>query len=184
MMQEIGCNIRDARRMKTNFPHPANKEPVAASLDLCHTLKLLRNALVTKGCFIDQNGHIVPWAYTEKLHKLQEEEGVRFANKLHQAHVHWEWQAMKVRLAAQVKIESTATALAECRVMASFTNSQPTETFLRHVINILNVLNSRNMHQRGWKQPLNEANFKDVEELFDSMTQYLSSLKESQSKQN
>lgn len=63
--------------------------------------------------------------------------------------------------------ESVATALAECSQvgLAGFTNSEQMEKLLHHINDIFDVLNSRSMHQRGWKKLLNEAKFKDAEEL-------------------
>ncbi|KAH9364816.1 hypothetical protein HPB48_020962 [Haemaphysalis longicornis] len=155
MLQELGCSFSDATHLRTTFPHPATKEPVAAFLDPCHMLKLVRNAFATKGAYLDKNEKIAAWSNIEQLHELQEKEGLHFANKLRTAHVQWQRQPMKVRLAAQVMSLSVATALAECRELglAGFINSKPTEKLLTLVNNISDVLNSRSMYQKGWKKP-------------------------------
>lgn len=80
MLQELGCSFSDVTRLRTTFPHPATKEPVAAFLDPCHMLKLVRNAFATKGAYLDGDEKIVAWSYVEQLHKLQEKEGLHFAN--------------------------------------------------------------------------------------------------------
>lgn len=184
MLQELGCNFQNLRNLKTTFAHPTTRQPVAAFLDPCHMLKLIRNALAHKGCFIDQNGKAVCWEHIEQLQSVQQTEGLHLANKLRRAHIEWERQPMKVSLAAQVMSTSVATALAECRELQleGFSNTQPTENFILYINNIFDALNSRSMHQKGFKKPLHEKNAKVIETMFESATQYLYSLRENASR--
>lgn len=186
MLQELGCNFADIQNLQTTFKHPATNEPVAAFLDPCHMLKLVRNAFAHHKYFINQDGKVVSWAHIEALHDLQDKEGVHLANKLRRAHIEWQRQPMKVRLAAQVMSLSVATAIAECRAMClrGFANSEATEEFLVIINNLFDILNSRSMHQGGWKKPVNEQNVNNIKELFDSTIRYLSLLKEPANRRN
>ena len=59
----------------------------------------------------DRDGNTNDWKFIEELHKLQETEGLRLANKLRSAHIDWKPQKMKVNLAAQTLSSSVADAL-------------------------------------------------------------------------
>lgn len=53
----------------------------------------------------------IKWAFIENLHKLQDSEGLRAANKLRKSHIEYQRQIMKVRLAAQTFSSSVSKAL-------------------------------------------------------------------------
>lgn len=181
MLQELGCDFQHVGDLKTTFRHPATQEPVAAFLDPCHMLKLVRNALAHKRYFIDHQGRTVSWEHIERLHTVQQKEGLHLANKLRRAHIEWQRQPMKVRLAAQVMSTSVATALAECRELdlEGFSGTQATENVLLKINKTFDALNSRSPYQKGWKKPINEKNIEAFKGMFKTTTHYLSSLKES-----
>jgi hypothetical protein len=80
-------------------------------MDNSHMIKLARNTMA-KQDFKDGNGGIISWSYIKALHKLQNCEGLRFANRLTVAHVEeWQRRKMKVKLAVQVLSTSVADAL-------------------------------------------------------------------------
>lgn len=64
-------------------------------------LKLVRNAFGDLKTFIDKDNELIKWEYLEKLHNLQAAEGMHLGNKLRVAHINYDKQKMKVRLAAQ-----------------------------------------------------------------------------------
>lgn len=64
-------------------------------------IKLMHNMLADKGILIDQNSREIKWSYIESLQKLQSQEGLRAGNKLHERHIQWQEQKMKVKLAVQ-----------------------------------------------------------------------------------
>lgn len=119
-------------------------------------LKLVRNALAHKGSFVDQYGRTLAWRHIDKLHALQQKEGLHLANRLRKAHIEWQMQPMKVRLAAQVLSISVASALAECRALKieGLEDSTGTEKFLKIINNTFDVLNSKSIYQKGWKKPI------------------------------
>ncbi|KAK7476712.1 hypothetical protein BaRGS_00032049 [Batillaria attramentaria] len=113
-------------------------------------LKLLRNTFATK----DHQGNIIRWQYLEDLHQNQDREGLRLANKLSGAHVNWQAQEMKVKLAAQTQSSSVADSLEFCRdglQLAAFQNCHSTVQFLQTVDQVFDILNSRNKFARGLK---------------------------------
>ena len=52
-------------------------------------LKLVRNTLAEEGIFVDKDGGKMLWQYLVDLERLQNEEGLRFGNKLRKARIQW-----------------------------------------------------------------------------------------------
>lgn len=156
MLKELGASM-DPENLEPSFPHPSSGHRIYVLLDVCHMLKLLRNSLATCGLMKDGNGDIIRWRYFEELNTIQESEGLHLANKLRQAHLCWEAQKMKVRLAAQTFSSSVANALEYCRdglKLPAFQNVKGTVHFLRTVDHLFDVLNSRNQYAKGMKGAL------------------------------
>lgn len=99
--------------------------------DVCHMLKLVRNTLQAYGGFITPDG-LVSWQYLSMLHQVQEEEGLRLANKVTQKHIFFEKQEMKVALAAQLLSSSVAKALRTMKDVGDrrFEGCLPTALFI------------------------------------------------------
>lgn len=116
------------------FPHPSIADAVVyCILDNSHMIKLARNTLARNEIKC-KDGGVISWSYIEKLHNLQREEGLRFANKLTTAHVdEWHRRKMKVKLAVQVLSESVADALQFLLDQGhpSFSGAQATVAFCR-----------------------------------------------------
>ena len=93
------------------FSHPVTKNKVFATLDICHMLKLARNALAEMGCFVTKDGSKICWECITKLSHYQDQLGLHLGNKLSIAHINWQKAKMKVKLAAQVFSRSVADAL-------------------------------------------------------------------------
>lgn len=83
-----------------------SENPIQVLLDACHCLKLIRNTFGDYKVFIDREGGVIYWEFLKKLNNLQEKEGLHFANKLRRSHVLFFKQKMKVKLAAQLFIDS------------------------------------------------------------------------------
>lgn len=99
MFKHLGCNFDTlcGDNVKTHFTHPSNNgKKVFAVLDICHMLKLIRNALADLKIIFDKDGNEVKWHFIEKLHELQQNEGLLAANKLSKRHMEWRKQKMKV----------------------------------------------------------------------------------------
>ena len=53
-------------------------------------------------------GNVISWNYITKLYELQQDEGLRLANKLKRNHLEFASQKMKVNLSVQALSNSTA----------------------------------------------------------------------------
>ena len=176
MMDALGVKL-DPQNITSYFPHPADATiHVNVVLDACHMLKLVRNCWASYGIIKDKNGGKINWQYVEQLHKLQESEGLRLANKLKAAHVHWQKAKMKVSLAAQTLSASVADALEFCNEelkLPQFSGCQPTVHFLRTIDRLFDLLNSRNPLAKGYKSPLKPSNFRYWRPFLDEAKSYL-----------
>ena len=110
-------------------------------------IKLVRNTWSDWKVLKDKDGNTIEWKFLEELHKLQESEGLRLANKLRSAHIDWRPQKMKVNLAAQ-------TIKGKLHDMPQFKGCGPTVKFIRCFDRLFDVLNSRNPKANNFKAPI------------------------------
>ena len=90
MVNILGCHLDClAQNCTTSFPYPVTLAPVVVFLDPCHMLKLVRNTLADKKSMFDENNKFVKFEFIEKLHKLQQTEGLDLCNKLRAARIAW-----------------------------------------------------------------------------------------------
>jgi len=146
--------------------------------DVCHMIKLLRNALAMYKSFELPGKGTISWDYVEKLQNVQKADGLRAANKLTDDHLHFEQAKMKVRLAVQVFSQSVATSLDFMRSIGQtgFENSEATADFIRLCDRLFDSLNSRTSRARGSKSALNLGNFEYVSDFLMSAKATLLSL--------
>lgn len=104
--ENIDLNVQNARRMKNNsshlqtaFQHPLSNSYIYSILDPSHMIKLCRNTFAE--CKITYENREIFFAYVKKLHDIQEEKGLKLANKLGNAHIHYFSKKMNVSLASQ-----------------------------------------------------------------------------------
>ena len=124
-------------------------------------LKLARNLLADKKTIIDDKGNEIKWEFIEALNKLQSMEGLRAGNKLHERHIQWTRQKMKVKLAAQTLSSSVADALDFCNFdlkLPAFKGSEATVLFIRTIDRLFDLMNSRSPLAHGYKSPLRLSN--------------------------
>lgn len=137
------------------FEHPCDPNAkVYVFLDACHMIKLVRNTISDWQVLKDKDGNSITWEFIEKLHKLQESEGLHLANKLRAAHVKWKPEKMKVNLAAQALSSSVADALEYCEgklKLPQYQGCGPTVKFIRVFDHAFDVLNSRNALAKNFK---------------------------------
>lgn len=177
----LGCKFGTTYKdMVTKFKHPTEDYHVYVILDPCHMLKLARNALGTLHSFTDNDGIKIKWSFFKNLCSIQEEHGLKMANKLSPKHMQFEKHKMKVNLAAQTLSSSVADAiefLDSVMEQPDFKDSQGTVIFCRTIDRLFDMLNSRNPLGKGYKQPL-RLNTKDIwESTLRSTADYLLSLK-------
>ena len=181
MLKLLGARL-SADNMQAYFPHPCDSsEKIYIFLDACHMIKLVRNTMSEWKVLKDKDGNIIGWKFLEDLHKLQESEGLRLANKLRSAHIDWKPQKMKVNLAAQTPSSSVAEALEYCEgklhEMPQFKGCGPTVKFIRIFDRLFDVLNSRNPMANNFKAPIRKANYQYVKKFLDDACEYIRSLK-------
>jgi DNA transposase THAP9 len=183
MMNALGAKL-DPYNLQAWFPHPADSSvKVGVILDACHMLKLLRNCLDNYQILRDGKLRQIKWSYIEELDKLQEKEGLRLANKLRSAHIQWSKQKMKVNLAAQTLSSSVANAIEFCNEnlkLNEFRDCEGTVEFLRLMDKLFDILNSRNPLGKGYKAPLQSANWEFAKGFLLEAKEYIVGLTDNQ----
>lgn len=182
MINHLGCNIEDIHNnFKTFFSHPVTTDPVVVFLDPCHMLKLVRNTLADKKSMVDAENEFVQFTFLEKLHNLQESEGLHLGNKLRAAHLQWYRKKMNVKLAAQLLSSSVATSLEFCveQSLPGFEGCESTIKFIQMFNNLFDIFNSRNLNAKGFKAPMKASNVTEFITFLTNAIKYISSLKES-----
>lgn len=114
--------------LKTFFPHPVTKEKVFLLLDVCHMIKLIRNAFGDWG-YLFNNGNCIRWDFIKLLVDIQEKLGLHIATKVRRRHLNYSKEIMKVKLAVQVFSNSVADALDYLCLdlrLQEFKDAQPT----------------------------------------------------------
>ena len=184
MLETLGASMK-VPDLVPSFPHPLNPDHrVSVFLDICHMLKLMRNALASNGILKDDEGKSIKWEYVKELHKLQEDEGLRLGNKVRSAHIQWQKQKMKVNIAAQTLSRSVADALEflEEQGLRQFKGCSATARFIRKVDYLFDVLNSRNPLARNFKAPLRPQNEHLWRPFLTDAYTYLSSITDAHGK--
>ena len=124
--------------------------------DPSHMLKLARNALAEIKTLQDGDGNQIKWKHIQTLQSIQEEEGLKFANKLSKGHVKYHRHKMNVKIAAQTLSSSVADALQFLMDAGhpDLKDAAGTIKFLRVIDKIFDLLNSRSVFGKGYKRPL------------------------------
>ena len=181
MLQKLGCDfISNYETMVTFFKHPSRSYKVYATIDICHMLKLARNALGDLKIFKSSKNKNIEWKFIYELFKLQEEEGFTIVN-----HVKWQKQKMKVKLAAQTFSSSVADALEflmKDMKLPKFADCFGTIEFIRNIDRLFDILNSRLPFAKGFKSPLNLSNIQYKEKIIKDICYYLLSLQDNNNK--
>ena len=162
----LGCLLSlTYESITAKFKHPTLDHDVFCVLDPCHMLKLARNTLADLGSmvYVDENGESneICWKFLQHLHDVQENYGMKLANKLTSNHIKYQSHKMKVDLAAQTLSSSVADAIDFPNIVekdARFQNSEATVNFIRTIDKLFDILHTRNPLGKGSKQPLKLPN--------------------------
>lgn len=179
MVKLLSCSLEPSN-LVTSFEHPCAPDmSVSVIFDACHMLKLIRNMLCQYGSINAPGIGTINWSYIVKLHELQQKEGLRAANRLTSAHVFFDQQKMKVKLAAQALSSSVASALSFVRRLGipGFEGSEATEYFISVVDRLFDIFNSRSPRAKGFKRPLNLSNIDSNFQFLEQAKAFLLSLK-------
>jgi len=154
--QILGCKLNEEfSEIKPNFSVDPTKPDLYFTPDVCHNIKLARNALGTFKAFKNENGQLIEWRYLEQLLELQNEAGFKLGNKIGSVHINGKGNSMKVKLAVQTLSSSVANALQFLKQTSdNFKNCEPTIQFIRIIDEIFDFLNSRIPFGKGFKQPI------------------------------
>lgn len=178
--QILGCELTDLNNLKTFFPHPTTSEKVCIFIDPCHVIKLIRNTFEKKRLLFDKNNRQIKWQLLINLNKLQQNEGLRFANKLTPRHIQFRNNIMKVKLATQLLSMSVAKVLTLCdEVLNStqFKDASATVNFITLMNNFFDVMNSRKFNFYGLKRSVDNKNKSDIFSFLDKVKSYILELK-------
>ncbi|OXA63734.1 DNA transposase THAP9 [Folsomia candida] len=165
--------------VKTQFPNPADPEnSISAVYDIVHVMKLWRG-LVAECEGVSWSKGTISFEHVENLQLLQEKEGIIAANKITTTHIQYQQKKMKVDLAVQVISRSVADAIRFCRVdlkIPEFRNSKPTEDLFIMLDKTFDILNSRNLGQRGQKSVIRGTNLIERREFLQHVAKEVLSM--------
>lgn len=166
---------------RPHFPHPCDSSRnVVAVLDICHMIKLIRNALHFHKTFFWEGRGKVEWKYYELLSKLQTEHGIRAGNKITKEHIEFENKKMRVYLSTQLFSRSVADALRFCHASSveGFENDDVlvTADFTQVLNDIFDLLNTRSLFGKGTHAPVTKENFREKKALMSSTQELLRNL--------
>ena len=163
-----------------SFSHPCDfSVNVYGICDVCHMLKLVRNALADLKILRDAENREIKWSYIKHLVDVQDTAGIRDANKVNGNHINVHKHKMKVKLASQVLSKSVADALDLLRIeIGDFMQleNEATVQFVRVFVHLFDILNSHSPFAKGPKSPLRLGNLSHWKFLLTSFKDYITSL--------
>lgn len=103
---------------------------------------------------------------------------MKIRNKLSGAHVYYWNKKQNVKLAVQTLSSSVADALEYLLKMKhpDFQGCEATIKFIRILDQLFDILNTRNIFGKGFKEPLKIKNKKHLDDTFEHAIRYLTSL--------
>lgn len=157
----LGCNTT-SDNIQCYFPYENSPlKRIFVVFDPSHNIKNVRNALSVLRTFKCDDDYI-RWSYITRLHEVQSQEGLVAGNKLTNAHINFQRQIMKVKLATQTLSSSVANGIRFCRLIGveGFRQSEGTEVFIETMDRLFDLLNSQNDFCKSkYKRALSISNF-------------------------
>ena len=178
MAEKLGCNVK---KLEYFFPHPSELgTKIYIIFDICHMVKLARNAFSDMKIFCTPSGEYISWDYVVSLHRAQQKDVLHLGNKLKSKHVKWQNYKMKVSVAAQTFSHSVSAAITFLRKLKlkDFQNSKATSDFILLMNNRFDMLNSKSKFGKNSKRPISNENVFDIEASLNDSVQFLRSLKD------
>lgn len=169
MCTHLGANFQYGHDFKPYFTNPVTLKKCFIFFDICHMIKLIRNTLGDKRMLKTSNNEIISWHFLEKLHQLQQREGLKAANKLSNKHINFSNNRMNVKLAMQTLSESVyksfmfLTSLDDDNIKKDFDGCLPTADFCLQFNNMTDMLNCKNKFSRHkFNTALTESNYSEL----------------------
>ena len=169
------------KNLDASYGHPTMLGcKIYVILDICHMLRLARNAFTDMQVFVTPGGEKISWEYIRELHKAQQKDILHLGNKLKAKHVQWQNYIMKVSVAAQTLSHSVYAALTFLRnlKLKEFKDSKPTSDFILLMNNLFDILNSKSKFGKNYKKPITLENILEVEGYLKSGIETLKFLKD------
>ena len=188
MCTQLGANFKMGENFAPYFINPASGNKCYVFFDLCHIVKLCRNALGDKGFLLyTENGDTIAWSHISNLQAVQANAGLRLANKVTKKHVNFRKNKMKVNLAMQtlsnsvaVSLEFLATQINDPALRTQFKTAMATAEYCRYVNDMADMLNCKNVFGKGdFCIPINEENFQSLKMKVPDFERYIFSLLDS-----
>lgn len=172
----LGCDF-SLENMKTYFKHPQKDSRVYCLFDPPHMIKLSRNVFAETN-MSSEKGEL-NFGFVKKLHNLQDQEGLKLANKLSGTHVNFYGKKMNVRLAVQVLSSSVADSMdfLRCSGDSSFAGSEATVEYIRILDRIFDLFNCKQPFGKGFKSPMRIDNMHVWTNILNETREYLCKLK-------
>ena len=178
MAEKLGCDIKN---FDGSFDHPSKSNAkIHVILDICHMIKLARNAFAHLSTFYTPSGERISWEYVLALHRTQQEDILHLGNKLKAKHVQWQNHKMKVSIAAQTLSHSVSAAITFLRnlKLPQFKDSKATSDFILLMNDMFDILNSKSKFGKNYKKPITLENIFDIEAYLINGIETLKSLKD------
>ena len=176
--EKLGCNLKN---LDGSFDHPTKPgHKMYVVMDICHMLKLARNAFADMQIFCTAMNEKISWEYIVALHKTQQKDILHLGNKLKTKHVQWQNHKMKVSVAAQTLSHSVSAAITFLRnlKLQEFRDSKPTTDFILLINNMFDILNSKSKFGKYYKKPIRLENIFDIQCYLKDAIETLKSLKD------
>lgn len=178
-IKNLGCDLWD--QQKSDYAFCLNSDTrFVITPDPVHMLKLVHDAFRDIRVFFDWKYNKIEWNYLKLLLELEQVEQMYLGNKLRKVFHNYSYSNMIVNLDVQCLSKSVADALDFCREdlqLPQFGNSKATATFIRHLNDISDILNSRKVNATGYQKPMCCENIDNLNEFIEIMVGYISGLK-------
>lgn len=176
--RHLGCKMD---RFDGSFKHPTRLDrTLYVILDICHMLKLARNALDDKEIFYTDGGETISWYYIKELFNVQQSNMLHLGNKLKNVYIKWHNQKMKAAVAAQTLSSSVAAGMMYlCSLkVKQFEKCEQTAELIQNINDIFDILNTKSKFGKKFKSPLKLENYKELQAYLLDIISYLKQLKD------
>lgn len=180
MCELLGANLSVfSDEFRPFFDHPLNGNKIHIMLDPPHMEKLVRNALGTRGIFVNERNERIEWRFIEKLYQYSKENNL-CTHKLSKKHIQWSRNPMNVRIATQTFSESVAKSMQLLldQHHPDFVGCAATIEFIRKMNTLFDICNTRILNSSDiFKQPLSPQNSRIIFDFFSTCIRYFKNLK-------
>ena len=160
--EKLGCNSKNLEAFCPYAPKPY--QTVYVSLDVCHVLKLARNASADSKIFCTPSGKKISWEYVLALHRTQQNDLLSLANKLSKA-----CPVAKPQNEGQCCTPNSQPVffiynnIFSTLHLPEFKDSKATSDFIPLMNTLFYILNSKSKYGKYTKKPITLENVYEIE---------------------